>query len=851
MATCKTANRTHTCGELRIANVGEQVTLSGWVQQSRDMNHFAFVDVRDRFGITQVIFPKEGADAEGLKRYEAACKLGREFVIKATGKVVERSNKNKNRPTGEIEVVADALEVLNSSVTPPFKIEDATDAGEETRMRYRYLDIRRNPIKEALLLRNRVSRLVREYLNNQEFCEVETPVLIKSTPEGARDFVVPSRMNPGCFYALPQSPQTFKQLLMVAGMDRYFQIVKCFRDEELRADRQPEFTQIDCEMSFVSQDDVLNLFEGMIRSIFKEVVGHEFPKFERMEYSEAMDRFGIDKPDLRFNMELVDITDVSKGCNFQIFDQAEIVVGMCCKGLGDWSTKKIKDLEKKATGQEVGADSLVWLKYNKDGTFDCSAKKFFTETQYKAWVEKAKAKPDGCEPGDLLLILCGPKLKTQEQMGKFRHLMGTELGLRNKGYKALWVVNFPMLEWDEDEERFVAKHHPFTSPWEEDIQKMVSLDAKDQKLNDVRANAYDMVINGVEVGGGSIRIHHRELQEKVFDVLGFTKEEAKAQFGFLMGAFEHGAPPHGGLAFGLDRLCTILGGKTTIRDFIAFPKNNQGRDTMINAPSPIAEKQLVELSIATTAETIAFDPNPASPTADEPAKEEKQPKKKEKAEKPAKEEKKPAEKKEDKPAAKEEKKKGGKEAAAKELTPEDIEKMKKDQLKKVIKEGGKRGVEIEGAADMGGLQFFCTAVEFPDGDVDLLVESMNAMNKVCAPDEEERKGCSGHVGKMIFSAGTDQLAVVAYVPEDKQSVLSCKEWLEAVLASQKGEVKTSDKGICTGYVKANSEAGIFPLKIREPMILEANNFLRKKGLFPEDNDDSDEMVFGDDDFPSM
>eukprot|EP00439_Symbiodinium_sp_Y106_P080976 s652_g19.t2 len=508
----------------------------------------------------------------------------------------------------------------NASSTPPFKIEDVTDANEDTRMRYRYLDIRRNPIKDAILLRNKVTRLVRDYLGDLEFCEVETPVLIKSTPEGARDFVVPSRMNPGQFYALPQSPQTFKQLLMVGGLDRYFQIVKCFRDEELRADRQPEFTQIDCEMSFVQQEDVLQIFEGMIRQVFKSLCGHEFPPFQRMEYSEAMDRFGIDKPDLRYDMELVDLTEVSKGKNFKMFDDAELVVGMCCKGIGSWSGKKVKDLEKKATGQEVGASALVWLKINPDGTYDCSAKKFFTDEDYVKWVEKlaginltadsmlervrnprkANAKPGGCGPGDLLLIIAGKKLQTQESVGKFRHLMGTELGLRSEGFRALWVVNFPMLEWDEDEGRFTAKHHPFTSPWTEDIEKMVSLDHKDPKLAEVRANAYDMVINGVEVGGGSVRIHERPLQEKVFSVLGFSKEEALAQFGFLMGAFEYGAPPHAGLAFGLDRLCTIIGGKATIRDFIAFPKNNMGRDTMINTPAAITSAQLAELSITTT-----------------------------------------------------------------------------------------------------------------------------------------------------------------------------------------------------------------------------------------------------------
>lgn len=600
MATLATSNRTHSCGELRMEHVGQIVTLSGWVQTSRDMNHFAFVDLRDRYGITQVVFPKDGADEKGLARYEESKKLGREFVIKISGKVVERSNKNKNRDTGDIEVVADSLQTLNSSLTPPFKIEDKTDGQEELRMKYRYLDIRRNPIKDALILRNRVTQLVREHLGDMDFVEVETPVLIKSTPEGARDFVVPSRMNAGQFYALPQSPQTFKQLLMVAGMDRYFQVVKCFRDEELRADRQPEFTQIDCEMSFVSQEDILQTFESMIRHIFKQVVGHEFPPFQRMEYSEAMDRFGIDKPDLRYDMELVEITDLAKGQGFPKFEEAEYVAAMCLKGLSTYSKKQVeKELVERAKSQEVGASDLFWVKYTEDGKLDSSVKKHFGDEQLKAWVAKADEKPGGCKPGDLLCVFAGPKLKTQEAMGKFRHLMGTHLKLRETGFHALWVLNFPMLEWDDEDERYYAKHHPFTSPWVEDIDKMTSLGKKDPGLADVRANAYDMVINGVEIGGGSIRIFNRELQEKVFEVLGFTKEDAAEQFGFLMGAFEYGAPPHGGLAFGLDRLCTILGGKTSIRDFIAFPKNNMGRDTMIESPSAITPKQLAELHIDT------------------------------------------------------------------------------------------------------------------------------------------------------------------------------------------------------------------------------------------------------------
>ncbi|KAG8464214.1 hypothetical protein KFE25_003277 [Diacronema lutheri] len=587
-----TGFRTHTCGELRISDVGVDVVLAGWVQQARDMNHFAFVDLRDRYGITQcVCLNEKDGDAAAVARYELAKKLGREFVIQVKGKVVERSNKNKARATGEIEILAHELVVLNESLTPPFLIQDETDGGELKRMEYRYLDIRRAPIANALLLRNRIARLVREHLSGRGFVEIETPVLIKSTPEGARDFVVPSRMNGGQFYALPQSPQTFKQLLMVAGMDRYFQIVKCFRDEELRADRQPEFTQIDCEMSFVKQDDVLATFEGMARALFLAELGVAFPPFERMTWQRAMDEYGIDKPDLRFDMRLHEITHLVKGREFKLFDEAEYVCALALPGCAGWATKRVKDLEKMVTGEAVGASGLVWAKVKslKPGAvdIDSSAKKFYDADALKGWADAC-----GCAEGDLICCFWGPRLRTQTAAGKFRHLLGTELGLRSSGFSALWVVDFPLLEYDEEQNRYIAMHHPFTSCKPEDLPLMESDPGK------VRANAYDMVINGVEVGGGSIRIHDKAMQSKVFALLGFTPEEAKAQFGFLLGAFEYGAPPHGGLAFGLDRLCTLIGGGSSIRDYIAFPKNNQGRDVMINAPSEISQAQLDELSIS-------------------------------------------------------------------------------------------------------------------------------------------------------------------------------------------------------------------------------------------------------------
>lgn len=584
-----TGLRTHTCGELRMAHVDRTVTVCGWVQTARDMNHFAFVDVRDRYGITQCVFPNAEGPAKAL--YEQAAKLGREFVIKVTGTVKERSNKNKNRDTGEIEVIACEMIVLNASKTPPFLIEDKTDAQEEVRMKYRYLDIRRNPVREALLLRAKLAATIRTFLGGQMFVEVETPVLIKSTPEGARDFVVPSRMNPGQFYALPQSPQTFKQLLMVGGLDRYYQIVKCFRDEELRADRQPEFTQIDCEMSFVTQDDILNIFEGMVRTIFKELVGVTFPPLQRMTWHQAMREYGIDKPDIRFENKLVELTEIAKGKGLAMLDDAELIVATCWP-VGSWATKKIKDLEKMAKSSVCAAQGLVWVKCTSLAAgklkITSSVDKFYTPEELAGWAAKC-----GAKDGDLICVMWGPTLKTQDAMGRFRNEMATNLGYRKEGFMALWVVDFPLLEWDEDSKRFTAMHHPFTSPKLEDMHLL------ETDPGNVRANAYDMCINGVEMGGGSIRIHDQEMQHRMLKLLGFTREAAEEQFGFLLGAFEFGAPPHGGLAFGFDRMCTILGNAPSIRDYIAFPKNNMGRDMMIASPSLISPEQMEELCIVT------------------------------------------------------------------------------------------------------------------------------------------------------------------------------------------------------------------------------------------------------------
>ncbi len=575
--------RTHTCGELRIKHVGQEVTLTGWVQRSRDLGGMTFIDLRDRYGITQLAFNME-TQADLCNK---ARKLGREFVIKTTGIVEERSSKNKNIPTGEIEIIVSDLEVLNAAKLPPFTIEDNTDGGEELRMKYRYLDLRRNPLKNNLVLRSQVAISVRNYLSDHGFLEIETPFLIKSTPEGARDYVVPSRIHEGEFYALPQSPQTFKQLLMVSGYDRYFQIVKCFRDEDLRADRQPEFTQIDCEMSFVEQEDVLNTFEGMTKHLFSGLRGTELSDFPRMSYSDAMRLYGSDKPDIRFGMQFVNINDEVKNKGFKVFDDAELVLAINAEGCASYSRKQLDKLTNFVKRPQVGAKGMVYVKCNDDGSFKSSVDKFYTQENLKQWAGKCNAKP-----GDLLLVLSGNTDAVRKQMNELRLEMGTQLGLRDPNkFSPLWVVDFPLLEWDDESQRFHAMHHPFTSPKSEDIPLMESDPGK------VRANAYDMVINGVEIGGGSIRIHDRNLQKQMFKALGFSDEEAQLQFGFLMEAFEYGAPPHGGIALGFDRLVALFGGQDTIRDFIAFPKNNNAKDMMIESPSPIADAQLEELNL--------------------------------------------------------------------------------------------------------------------------------------------------------------------------------------------------------------------------------------------------------------
>lgn len=576
--------RTHNCGELRINHVGQTVTLAGWVQRTREMGGMTFLDLRDRYGISQIAFNiEDNADLNKVARG-----LGREFVIQIKGEVIERSSKNNNIPTGEIEIKVSELTILNTSKTPPFTIENETDGGDELRMQYRYLDIRRGVIQEKLRLRNKVALETRNYLDSQNFMDIETPYLIKSTPEGARDFVVPSRMNEGEFYALPQSPQTFKQLLMVSGIDRYYQIVKCFRDEDLRADRQPEFTQIDCEMSFVEQEDILNMFEGLVKHLFKTCRGIEFEgKFPRMTYDDAMEKYGSDKPDIRFDMEFNNLNEITKNKGFKIFDEAELVLGIVAKKCGEYSRKQLDNLTKWVQRPQVGAKGLVYVKCNTDGSFKSSVDKFYDQNALKEWAAET-----GAKAGDLILVLSGETDKVRKQMNELRLHMGNELGLRDSGvFKPLWVVDFPLLEWDEETERYHAMHHPFTSPKKEDIKMLNTEPGK------VRANAYDLAMNGVELGGGSIRIHDKSLQALMFKHLGFSDEEAKKQFGFLMNAFEFGAPPHGGIAFGLDRLVATMGGSDSIRDYIAFPKNNAGRDIMIDAPATIDEAQLKELGL--------------------------------------------------------------------------------------------------------------------------------------------------------------------------------------------------------------------------------------------------------------
>jgi aspartyl-tRNA synthetase len=576
--------RSHNCGELNASHINTEVTLAGWVQKSRDKGFMIWVDLRDRYGITQLIFDEQRTDKSVI---EKAKSLGREFVIQIKGTVIERVSKNPNMPTGDVEILVTELTILNEAQLPPFTIEDETDGGEDIRMKYRYLDIRRNPVKNNLLFRHKVSMEVRKYLSDQGFCDVETPYLIKSTPEGARDFVVPSRMNEGQFYALPQSPQTFKQLLMVGGMDKYFQIVKCFRDEDLRADRQPEFTQIDCEMAFVEQEDILDMFEGLTRHLLKEIKGIEVDKFPRMTYDYAMKTYGNDKPDIRFEMKFGELNAVAQHKDFPVFNAAELVVGIAAPGCANYTRKEIDALIDWVKRPQVGASGMVYVKCEEDGTFKSSVDKFYDQEDLKKWAEATNAKA-----GDLILVLSGNADKTRTQLSALRMEVATRLGLRKSDeFAPLWVVDFPLLEWDEESGRYHAMHHPFTSPKPEDIKLIETEPGK------VRANAYDMVLNGNEIGGGSIRIHDRNLQSRMFDLLGFSKEEAEAQFGFLMNAFEFGAPPHGGLAFGLDRLVSILGGQETIRDFIAFPKNNSGRDVMIDAPAKIDDKQLEELHI--------------------------------------------------------------------------------------------------------------------------------------------------------------------------------------------------------------------------------------------------------------
>ena len=585
--------RTHTCGELRIENVGQTVTLAGWVQKSRKLGGMTFVDLRDRYGITQLVVDAHAA----AELVETASSLGREWVIQVTGQVIERQSKNPKMPTGDIEISLSEIKVLNKANTPPFTIEEESDGGEELRAKYRYLDLRRGPLQRALKIRHQIAHEVRNYLDAQNFLEIETPYLIKSTPEGARDFVVPSRMNPGQFYALPQSPQTFKQLLMVAGYDRYFQIVRCFRDEDLRADRQPEFTQIDCEMSFVEQEDVLNTFEGMMRTLFKNVLNVEIAeRIPRMSWYDAMDQYGSDKPDIRFYMKIHEITDLVKGYGFSVFDGVDYIGAINVEGTANYTRKQIDELTEWVKRPQVGAKGLVYIKLNEDGSIKSSIDKFYTPEQLQAVADRL-----GAKKGDMLLVMCGAKRKTQNMLGVLRIEMGNRLGLRDPfNFAPLWVVDFPLVEWDDETQRFYAMHHPFTAPKPEHLELFYS--DKKEDLERVCANAYDFVLNGTELGGGSIRIHEAAMQERMFEVLGISKEDAEYKFGFIINAFKFGAPPHGGLAFGFDRVCSLFGGQETIRDYIAFPKNNQGRDVMIDSPSYIDQEQMDELFLESKAE---------------------------------------------------------------------------------------------------------------------------------------------------------------------------------------------------------------------------------------------------------
>ena len=585
--------RTHTCGELRIENIGQTVTLAGWVQKSRKLGGMTFVDLRDRYGITQLVVDAHAA----AELVETAASLGREWVIQVTGEVIERQSKNAKMATGDIEISLSEIKVLNKANTPPFTIEEESDGGEELRAKYRYLDLRRGPLQRALKIRHQIAHEVRNYLDAQNFLEIETPYLIKSTPEGARDFVVPSRMNPGQFYALPQSPQTFKQLLMVAGYDRYFQIVRCFRDEDLRADRQPEFTQIDCEMSFVEQEDVLGTFEGMMRTLFKNVLNVEIAeRIPRMSWYDAMDFYGSDKPDIRFDMKIHEITDLVKGCGFSVFDSVDYIGAINVEGTANYTRKQIDELTEWVKRPQVGAKGLVYIKINEDGSIKSSIDKFYTPEQLQAVADRL-----GAKKGDMMLVLCGAKRKTQNMLGVLRIEMGNRLGLRDPfNFAPLWVVDFPLVEWDDETQRFYAMHHPFTAPKPEHLELFYS--DKKEDLEKVCANAYDFVLNGTELGGGSIRIHEAAMQERMFEVLGISKEDAEYKFGFIINAFKFGAPPHGGLAFGFDRVCSLFGGQETIRDYIAFPKNNQGRDVMIDSPSYIDQEQMDELFLESKAE---------------------------------------------------------------------------------------------------------------------------------------------------------------------------------------------------------------------------------------------------------